>query len=202
MMFADEMGLGKTIELLACILSHRMSVFEGAKSFDDELQQLVGDQRIEFKRLKRERVECVCGAVSENHRYKGLWVQCDICDAWQHADCVGYSPKGRILKPIDTEGGNYRKEKRNKRNTVNVIVRDEEHVCMACLELMQATDAPMATGATLIVCPAPILFQWHAEILRYIFFDRICTYLIHQSAFAFDFLYTCKFTTSINLEKL
>lgn len=161
------MGLGKTIELLACILSHRMSVFEGAKGFDNESQQLVGDQRTEFKRLRRERVECVCGAVSENHRYKGLWVQCDICDAWQHADCVGYSPKGRVLKPIDKEGGNCRKEKRNKKNRANVIVRDGEHVCMPCLELMQVTDAPMATGATLIVCPAPILFQWHAEILRY-----------------------------------
>ncbi|XP_038884909.1 E3 ubiquitin-protein ligase SHPRH isoform X5 [Benincasa hispida] len=164
---ADEMGLGKTIELLACILSHQMSVFEGGKGFHDELQQPVEDQRTEFKRLKRERVECLCGAVSENHRYKGLWVQCDICDAWQHADCVGYSPKGRILKPIDTEGGNCRKEKRNNRNTLNVIVRAEEHVCTPCLELMQATDSPMATGATLIVCPAPILFQWQAEILRH-----------------------------------
>lgn len=166
-MFADEMGLGKTIELLACILSHPMSVFEDGKGFDDEMQQLVGDQRTKFKRLKRERVECVCGAVSENHRYEGLWVQCDICDAWQHADCVGYSPKGRVLEPVDTKDGNCRKDKRNKRNTVNVTVRDEEHVCMPCLELMQATDSPMTTGATLIVCPAPILFQWHAEILRY-----------------------------------
>lgn len=166
MIFADEMGLGKTIELLACIISHRMSVFKGAKGFDDELQ-LVGDQRTEFKRLKRERVECVCGAVSENRRYQGLWVQCDICDAWQHADCVGYSPKGKICNPINIEGDGCRKEKRNKRNTENVIVRDEEHVCRPCLELVQATDSPMATGATLIVCPAPILFQWHAEILRY-----------------------------------
>ncbi|XP_023551403.1 E3 ubiquitin-protein ligase SHPRH isoform X2 [Cucurbita pepo subsp. pepo] len=144
---ADEMGLGKTIELLACILSHPMSVFEDGKGFDDEMQQLVGDQRTKFKRLKRERVECVCGAVSENHRYEGLWVQCDICDAWQHADCVGYSPKGRVLEPVDTKDGNCRKDKRNKRNTVNVTVRDEEHVCMPCLELMQATDSPMTTGS-------------------------------------------------------
>ncbi|KAL0556995.1 hypothetical protein IC582_005513 [Cucumis melo] len=164
---ADEMGLGKTIELLACILSHQMSVFEGGKGFDVEVRQLVEDQRTEFKRLKRERVECLCGAVSENYRYKGLWVQCDICDAWQHADCVGYSPKGRIVKPVDTEDGNSRREKRNNKNTLNVIVRAEEHVCTPCLELMQATDSPMATGATLIVCPAPILFQWQAEILRH-----------------------------------
>lgn len=44
-------------------------------------------QKNSLKRLKRERVECICGSVSESIRYKGLWVQCDACDAWQHADC-------------------------------------------------------------------------------------------------------------------
>jgi len=34
--------------------------------------------------------------VSESSACKGLWVKCDICDAWQHADCVGYTAKEHI----------------------------------------------------------------------------------------------------------
>lgn len=82
---ADEMGLGKTVELLACIFTHQVaSSFIG--NFTSEFLCDEG-QKNSLKRLKRERVECICGSVSESIRYKGLWVQCDACDAWQHADC-------------------------------------------------------------------------------------------------------------------
>ncbi|PQQ10845.1 hypothetical protein Pyn_34388 [Prunus yedoensis var. nudiflora] len=87
---ADEMGMGKTVELLACIFAHRKSADED-NMFADSESQATEDLKVNLKRLKRERVECICGAVSENRSYKGLWVQCDVCDAWQHADCVGYS---------------------------------------------------------------------------------------------------------------
>lgn len=61
------------------------------------------------------------------------------------------------------------KKRKRKKNTTNIVMRDGEHICPLCLELMQVTDSPVATGATLIVCPAPILPQWHAEIIRYNF---------------------------------
>ncbi|WVY90946.1 hypothetical protein V8G54_036460 [Vigna mungo] len=84
----DEMGLGKTVELLACIFTHPRSASGSDILFDLE-PQINGDQKVTLKRVKRDRVECICGAVSESLKYEGLWVQCDICDAWQHADCVG-----------------------------------------------------------------------------------------------------------------
>ncbi|XP_024025293.1 E3 ubiquitin-protein ligase SHPRH isoform X2 [Morus notabilis] len=164
---ADEMGLGKTVELLACIFAHRKAASEESLFLDTEMQTTKC-----LRRLKRERVECVCGAVSENRRYKGLWVQCDMCDAWQHADCVGYSSKGKPIKSrevVDGQGSqgssSAKKQKHKRKNTATIVERDGHFICQLCSELMQATDTPIATGATLIVCPAPILPQWHAEIL-------------------------------------
>ncbi|KAM1069775.1 hypothetical protein ACFX13_001692 [Malus domestica] len=158
---ADEMGMGKTVELLACIFAHPKSADED-NIFADSESQATEDQKINLKRLKRERVECVCGAVSENMSYTGLWVQCDICDAWQHADCVGYSADGKSIK------SNEASQKHLKRkNTTTVVERDGKYICQLCSELIQATNSPVATAATLIICPASILLQWHSEIIRH-----------------------------------
>lgn len=168
--FTDEMGLGKTVELLACIFSHQKSTSED-DIFIDSQSEFPEQQKSNIKRLKRERVECICGAVSESRKYEGLWVQCDICDAWQHADCVGYSPEGKLKSGVQQcEKKSMNKSKgHTRRKTANIAVRDGEHLCSLCLELMHVTESPVATGATLIVCPAPILPQWHAEIIRYSF---------------------------------
>ncbi|KAJ0259432.1 RING-finger [Hirschfeldia incana] len=161
---ADEMGLGKTVELLACIFSHRKpdeeetSVSNGSPVTDDFKTGL--------KRVKRERVECICGAVSESRKYKGVWVQCDMCDAWQHADCVGYSSKGKSKKAsqdVDEKAS----QKKSKKDAEEIVVRQGEYICQMCSELLQVTASPISTGATLIVCPAPILLQWHSEITRH-----------------------------------
>lgn len=162
---ADEMGMGKTVELLACILAHRKSLPEqgccpGGKSDNTETE------KTRLKRLKRERVECVCGALSESYKYEGLWVQCDVCDAWQHADCVGYSPSKGINGTKEASEGQHN-NKRRKKNVADIIMMNDEYVCQICLQLMQATSSPIESAATLIICPAPILPQWHAEILRY-----------------------------------
>ncbi|XP_043816929.1 uncharacterized protein LOC110625034 isoform X2 [Manihot esculenta] len=157
---ADEMGLGKTVELLACIFAHRKSACEDG-IFVDNAWQGTGDHKVNIRRLKIERVECICGAVSESYRYRGLWVQCDICDAWQHADCVGYSAKGKKKRST------IEVEKHRKKTTISFVERDGDHICQMCSELIQATDSPIATGATIIICPAPILPQWHAEIARH-----------------------------------
>ncbi|WMV19954.1 hypothetical protein MTR67_013339 [Solanum verrucosum] len=166
---ADEMGLGKTVELLACIFTHQVaSSFIG--NFTGEFLCDEG-QKNSLKRLKRERVECICGSLSESIRYKGLWVQCDACDAWQHADCVGYSANKRYKKSkaILTEQqltGNMHKHAKRK-NGVKIVEMEDGYICQPCSELIQACVAPVASGATLIVCPAPILPQWHAEIVRH-----------------------------------
>ncbi|KAL0896617.1 hypothetical protein Bca101_080578 [Brassica carinata] len=162
---ADEMGLGKTVELLACIFSHR-------KPNEEETSVTNGSPvtdglKTGLKRLKRERVECICGAVSESRKYKGVWVQCDMCDAWQHADCVGYSPKGKSKKATSQDVGEKSSQKKSKKDAVEVVVRQGEHICQMCSELLQVTASPISTGATLIVCPAPILLQWHSEITRH-----------------------------------
>lgn len=171
----DEMGLGKTVEVLACIFAHRKSALEVGHVSDDAME-VSRDQKNNIKRMKRERVECVCGAVSESSKYEGLWVQCDICDAWQHADCVGYSATDKTLKSREVSKekgsgkkltGSSQKLKRSKRST-KVVVTEGAHTCQMCSELIQAADSPVATGATLIVCPAPILPQWHSEIARYV----------------------------------
>ncbi|KAK9061003.1 hypothetical protein SSX86_018183 [Deinandra increscens subsp. villosa] len=158
---ADEMGLGKTVELLACIFAHR--------KLDPKADDIKknGVQKPKIKRMKRERVECVCGAVSESSKYRGLWVQCDVCDAWQHADCVGYQCNAKyseVNEDSDLKGDT---RKRRSYRGSKVVICDETHICQLCSELMQATDSPVATGATLVVCPAPILPQWHAEITRH-----------------------------------
>ncbi|PHT86395.1 hypothetical protein T459_08501 [Capsicum annuum] len=166
---ADEMGLGKTVELLACIFTHQVAS-SSVGNFTGEF--LCGEgQKNSLKRLKRERVECICGSVSESIRYKGLWVQCDACDAWQHADCVGYSPNKRYSKSkaiLDEQKttGNMRKHAKRK-NNVKIVEMEDSYICQRCSELIQACVAPVASGATLLVCPAPILPQWHAEIVRH-----------------------------------
>ncbi|KAB2010015.1 hypothetical protein ES319_D10G206600v1 [Gossypium barbadense] len=163
---ADEMGLGKTVELLACIFAHQKPDSEGAV-FKDTAIKVTTDGKVSLKRLKRERVECTCGAVSENRKYKGLWVQCDMCDAWQHSECVGYSPRGKARKVSENADEQGLQKLKRRKETTNIVVREGEHICTPCLELLQATDSPIATGATLIVCPAPILSQWHTEIIRH-----------------------------------
>ncbi|XP_077216092.1 RING-finger, DEAD-like helicase, PHD and SNF2 domain-containing protein [Tasmannia lanceolata] len=171
---ADEMGLGKTVELLACIFAHRSLSSEGAIHSDDETSD-IGNHKSNMKRLKRERVECICGAVSESATYKGLWVQCDVCDAWQHADCVGYLP-GR--KPSHSDGASklrgcsknasVKLQTRSKNKfATDMVVMDGNYICSLCSELIHVTDSLIATGATLIVCPATILPQWHSEIVRH-----------------------------------
>lgn len=171
---ADEMGLGKTVELLACVFAHRISSSE-VLGLPRSETQADGQRSSNLKRLKRERVECVCGALTESVKYKGLWVQCDMCDAWQHANCVGFSTKGKMPVSTNTSeeqgfskhsAGSSQKYSRRKNNT-KVVVMEGTHICSLCSQLIQATESPVSTGATLIVCPTPILSQWHAEIIRH-----------------------------------
>ncbi|WOK95874.1 hypothetical protein Cni_G04581 [Canna indica] len=169
---ADEMGLGKTVELLACILAHHRPSLETGFIYKNHSQDIQSE--IKIKRQKRERVECICGAASESSKYRGLWVQCDLCDAWQHAQCVGYSHKDNTLLSHEngTEGGSVKvlpKSKSNRKNkdASNIVETGGDYICCLCSELIEAATIDTYSGATLIVCPAPILVQWQSEIMRH-----------------------------------
>ncbi|XP_031496910.1 uncharacterized protein LOC116262040 isoform X1 [Nymphaea colorata] len=162
---ADEMGLGKTVELLACIFAHRKVLINHCVAPKNQLKQS-GTAISKLNRLKRERVECVCGAVSESVEYRGLWVQCDVCDAWQHADCVGFTGANRISRtrgcqPSPAIGSHNNVKKKGQLDV------DGSYVCTTCIELIQASNCSDVSGATLIVCPSPILPQWQEEIARH-----------------------------------
>lgn len=184
---ADEMGLGKTVELLACILAHPQRSTQS--DFVHGKVKPAENGHHSLKRRKRERVECVCGVVTKS-KYNGLWVlwvQCDVCDAWQHADCVGFETNKKYdAKRTDGSGSDFEVEIRNNKATrkkrrkslvmedsADVIKNEENFVCQTCSELIQISDreqisdCEMVSRATLIVCPAPILQQWQSEIARH-----------------------------------
>ncbi|KAJ3682918.1 hypothetical protein LUZ60_013145 [Juncus effusus] len=165
---ADEMGLGKTVELLACIFAHPKPHNLSSETLKIEEKDEI---KIKPKRPKIDRVECICGAASSSSKYKGLWVQCDLCDAWQHAKCVGYKPKNKQNDKKD-ENENYeklgfKKKKRRKSADIEIVENEEKFVCSLCDEILEATKSEISTRATLVVCPAPILAQWHSEIIRH-----------------------------------
>ncbi|KAG8079306.1 hypothetical protein GUJ93_ZPchr0007g5579 [Zizania palustris] len=194
---ADEMGLGKTVELLACIFAHRRP-FSSDCSVPSNIK---GTYQI--KRKKRERVECICGAASVTSAYQGIWIQCDICDAWQHATCVGYSPKEEIPFNDDNEDGPGDATSNNKNGTLKPKIRrkkkdkysiaetEEKYICTLCLDLIEAAQTNISSHATLIVCPSPILAQWHSEIARHTRSGslKVC---IYEGARNLDSAYTQK----------
>ncbi|CAL9111471.1 unnamed protein product [Musa textilis] len=194
---ADEMGLGKTLELLACIMVHRRPSLEAGFVYNNHSHDI--EAEVKIKRQKRERVECICGAASESSRYRGLWVQCDLCDAWQHAKCVGYSPKESSLPSHENEtkgGGSVKvlsksKFSCKKKDTSNVVEIGGDYICSLCSELVEAAKIDTYTGATLIVCPAPILAQWQSEVMRHTRSGslKIC---IYEGARSLDSLITSR----------
>jgi len=66
------MGLGKTLEMIGLFVANSAPTEpEHSESMRDEA----------------ETVSCICG---KNEDDGMLWVQCESCNTWQHAKCVGY----------------------------------------------------------------------------------------------------------------
>lgn len=72
------MGLGKTVELLGCILANPMS----------EVKEEAGCQQGPEAEAAAPPGPCVCGSDSVPSG-KTLWLQCDACESWFHASCLG-----------------------------------------------------------------------------------------------------------------
>ncbi len=83
---------------------------------------------------------CVCVCVCTGD-HDGLWIQCDVCLAWMHGECVGVRSKAASRK---------------------------HYTCSRCLRDAALTRVTGPCGATLVVCPAAILQQWWNEIHRHV----------------------------------
>ncbi|XP_019628191.1 PREDICTED: E3 ubiquitin-protein ligase SHPRH-like [Branchiostoma belcheri] len=86
-----------------------------------------------------QRFECICG-VTDSHMDSRTRLQCWRCGNWQHAECVNYD--------LTSDPTN---------------MADPYH-CPHCSVSLPA----VASGATLIISPAPISHQWVDEINRHV----------------------------------
>lgn len=184
---ADEMGLGKTVELLACILANPRRTSTSDQSSGNEAAEKAA-KVLHGKLMKRkvERIDCPCGA-SEDDSFNGVWVQCDHCDAWQHASCVGfgieqeysqYLGQERLSQSLGRDQSTLKRTRKKKRRKIvgemasldeeERIDVKEEFTCGTCARLIGSVEVEGVSGATLIVCPTPILGQWQEEIDRHI----------------------------------
>lgn len=171
------MGLGKTVELLACILSNPNKDLPTPTPSERARKDL---QDTLLKRKVR-RLECVCGS-AEEEEYEDSCVKCVICDAWQHSTCVAHK------KPTEQSAGQWNEESSKteskskgtgaqsrctkmrsklRENNNDILSTGNKFVCGTCAELIARVEVE-DSGATLIVCPTPILQQWQEEILRYV----------------------------------
>ena len=175
----DEMGLGKTVELLACIMSNSYKSLNSEP--DQDAEKATKELEEKLKKRKQERIDCPCGAC-DKESYDGIWVQCDCCDVWQHASCVGFGMEFEYVKNFEREI--YTKGRKSKlhsarekskrvaeRMTSTRELRhsvNEDYVCGSCSRLIGSVEVQGISRATLIVCPPSILRQWEEEISRYV----------------------------------
>ena len=169
---ADEMGLGKTVEVLACVLSNRLKPKADGLSRPDTDESMNGDlgagsppplsttvaaDSTDDSHIP-ERIDCVCGATTDDVSENVLWVLCEFCKTWMHARCVGYRPprahrsRGACIPETDEAS----KE------------AEDPFICGRCARERASVVVEGVSKSTLIVCPSAILPQWVSEIQRHV----------------------------------
>jgi E3 ubiquitin-protein ligase SHPRH len=184
------MGLGKTIELLACIMSNPYKSL--TSDLDQTAEEAANKLDEELKTRKQERIDCPCGAY-DKEVYDRIWVQCNCCDVWQHASCVGFGPEFEYVRNFEREiSSNGKKSKsctiieKPKRVAGRITATMEiqhsvnkDYICGSCSRLIGSVEVPGISGATLIVCPPSILQQWQEEIARYVLMRNARIFMLH-----------------------
>ncbi len=136
---ADEMGLGKSVEVISLLLAHPFR--------PEAADAAAGDAGAEPMEVEEppsgagDELPCVCQGLPSD--FDGSWVGCDSCGRWVHACCAGFSNAAEA-----EAASGYR--------------------CLVCA-CREGERRPRACGATLLVCPAAILGQWHDEVAKHVY---------------------------------
>ena len=160
---ADEMGLGKTVEVIMLVLANRLA--SSALKDEDESQNIrangatTTDVKVENADDTNDEsmvVRCPCGAREDDGTFTGLWVECEKCNVWMHARCVGLCDNARAEARL-----------------MNMSEDDRDRklagfTCGKCIAAHASEMVDTTCGATLVVCPAAIIEQWRDEIALHV----------------------------------
>ena len=134
---ADEMGLGKSLVVLGLMSVNRRNI---NSSFSNDLKDFEDMSKVLSGGIKcgmriPSRTTCISGAFKEDESTGLAWGQCHFCHHWQSI---------MLLRPWDMETG----------QTVDI--------CILCT--VKQIPNPLASKASLIICPQSLLDQWKREI--------------------------------------
>lgn len=134
----DEMGLGKTVEMLALIAANPAPQ---SKSNFEDICPLYFEKKEE---TDMKELFCMCGVFETMSNFDGnslSLVECNRCNIWSHAACIGISD----------------------------VSAQQQWVCNKCRSKELMETEMLESSATLVVCPASILSQWESEIEKHVF---------------------------------
>lgn len=105
---------------------------------------------------RAEVVRCPCGARESDPTFNGLWVECEKCETWMHARCVGLctnaSREQRLMKMSQEE----------REFALSGFT------CGRCIAEHASATVDETCGATLVVCPSAIIQQWRDEVENHV----------------------------------
>ena len=112
-------------------------------------------------------VGCACGDQDAN--YDGMWLACDDCGEWSHARCVGYTKadERRLAAAHEEEEKNKTTREVGDGENKLAFFEPPAFTCGRCAARRAGASFSGPCGATLVVCPSPILEQWRSELARH-----------------------------------
>ena len=159
---ADEMGLGKTVEVIMLVLANREPRRAQSRSqfvpppMTDDMKEEIDDVVLIKDDEAPVKVCCPCGARHDDPFYDGLWIECEKCETWMHARCVGLAQSRnqeiKLMKMSEEERGRKLKD----------------FTCGKCIAAHASETVDETCGATLVVCPSAIIKQWRDECNQHV----------------------------------